>query len=842
MSFWRSKRGVLILGIVVLLALFLVRPGANRLRSRIISSISLALGRPVDVDAVKLRLLPQPGFDLENFVIHDDPGFSAEPMLRAQEVTASLRMTSLLRGRLEIARLNLTEPSLNLVRNAEGHWNLENLIERAAKIPVAPTSKAKTERRPGFPYIEADRGRINFKFGPEKKPYALTEADFALWQDSENAWGMRLRAQPVRTDFNLSDTGTVKVSGTWQRAATLRDTPLQFSLQWDRAQLGQATKLAYGNDKGWRGGLRISTSLTGTPASLAIVTAASVQDFRRYDIFGGGDLQLAAQCSGHYSSPDHVLSDVDCSAPVGDGAITVTGSINSPFSSRVYDLALSARDLPIQSLIAFARHAKQGMPDDALANGRLDANMRFRHTTVAGPAGVIWEGGGETSGFQFGSKLTKTELVLGRVPFAVSAAVDSRSRAKLREPVPSPPEARFDIGPFNLALGKPTPATVQGWASRSGYSITVQGDAQVHRLLQLARTVGIPAPQPTAEGLAKIDLQIAGAWSGFVAPRTTGKIQLHSVRAEVRGLNAPLEIAAANLLLTQDQVNVKNLTASIADTSWRGSLTLPRQCAAPDSCPVRFDLHADEIATDQLNQLVNPRIPKQPWYHFLASPTAGVPYLLALHAVGKVTANRVVVRKLVGNRVSANVELAKGKLRLSDLRGDVLGGKHVGEWEANFTAKPPEYNGTGTLERVALDQLAESMSDDWITGSAVATYKVRASGLDASELSASANGTLKVNAQNGVLRHLALADETRPLQMHRLAARLLLQDGKFEIQEGKLETPTDVYQVSGTASLTRILNLKLTRQGAPGFNVTGTLMEPHVSPILTAETRAALKP
>ena len=77
------------MGLIVLLALFLIRPGANRLRNRIVNSISLALGRPVDVAAVRLRLLPQPGFDLNNFVIHDDPAFSAEPMLRAQEVTAS---------------------------------------------------------------------------------------------------------------------------------------------------------------------------------------------------------------------------------------------------------------------------------------------------------------------------------------------------------------------------------------------------------------------------------------------------------------------------------------------------------------------------------------------------------------------------------------------------------------------------------------------------------------------------------------------------------------------------------------------------------------------------------
>ena len=826
----------------MLLGLFLVRPGANRLRARIVNSISLALGRPVDVSAVNLRLLPRPGFDLENFVIHDDPAFSAEPMLRAQEVTASLRIISLLRGRLEISRLNLTEPSLNLVRNKEGHWNLENLIERTAKIAVAPTSKAKTEKRPGFPYIEADRGRINFKFGAEKTPYALTEADFALWQDSENAWGMRLKAQPIRTDFNLSDTGVISVNGSWQRAASLRDTPLQFSLEWYRAQLGQVTKLTYGNDKGWRGGVEVSTTLTGTPANLAIVTAASVDDFRRYDIFGGGDLRLAMQCTGHYSTVDRALSDVGCNAPVGDGTVTLTGRVDHPFSSRNYDLALIARDLPIRSLIALARHAKQGVPDDLIAAGRLNGSMKLRQAADSRVHEVLWEGGGETSGFELGSKLTKTELLLGRVPFSVSPATDSKSVAASRQIVGAPVETCLVVGPFNLAMGRPSPAVVRGWASRSGYSFTIHGDAQLQRVLQVARTVGIPAPQPVADGLARIDLQIAGGWSGFAAPRAMGKAQLHSIRAEVRGLNAPLEIVSANLLLSPDQINVQGLTASIADTSWQGSLTLPRQCTVPESCPIRFDLHADEIATDRLNQLINPHVRKQPWYGFLSSPTAAVPYLLTVHAVGKLAANSVVVRKLVGNRVSANVELNKGKLRVSDLRGDVLGGKHIGEWEADFAAKPPEYSGSGTLERVSLDQLAEIMNDDWITGFATAAYRVKTSGLDATELFASAVSTLRLDARDGLLRHIALTEGTGPLQMQRLTTQLSLHDGKFEIQEGKLETSAGIFQVSGTASLTRVLNLKLTREGAPGLNVTGTLTEPHVSQIQSPETQAALKP
>ena len=154
------------------LLLFLWRPGASRLKSRIILSISAAVERPVDIGSVHVRLLPRPGFDLENLVVYDDPEFGAEPMLRASEVTAALRLTSLVRGRIEIARLDLSEPSLNLVHGVGGRWNLEALLERTAHIPLAPTAKTRSGPRPGFPYIEATSARINFKNGPEKKPYA----------------------------------------------------------------------------------------------------------------------------------------------------------------------------------------------------------------------------------------------------------------------------------------------------------------------------------------------------------------------------------------------------------------------------------------------------------------------------------------------------------------------------------------------------------------------------------------------------------------------------------------------------------------------------------------------
>ncbi len=99
MKLTTSKRRIAAAAALVVLVLFLLRPGASRLKSRIASSISSGVGRPVDIGSVHLRLLPRPGFDLENLVVYDDPAFGAEPMLRASEVTADLRLTSLVRGR-----------------------------------------------------------------------------------------------------------------------------------------------------------------------------------------------------------------------------------------------------------------------------------------------------------------------------------------------------------------------------------------------------------------------------------------------------------------------------------------------------------------------------------------------------------------------------------------------------------------------------------------------------------------------------------------------------------------------------------------------------------------------
>ncbi len=329
----RSIRRMVLAAVLALAVAVFVPPmiKLTRFRKSIVAAISAGLGRQVSVREVRLRLFPQPGLQLEGFVVQDDPAFSAEPMLHAEEVTAILRWSSLWRWRPEIGSLTLRSPngaqpwSLNVVRRQDGQWNLQSLLLRASQTPAAPTTKVRPEARLRFPYIEGDGGRINFKSGVEKKVYALSEADFALWLASENEWNVRLRARPMRSDASLSDTGTVEVSGAFGRAARLDQTPLRLRLSLRAAQLGQLTRLVYGRDRGWRGSVNLAADLTGTPEDLKLTGAGSIDDFRRYDISLPDTLRLAANCTAQYRWQAQELSHLDCR--MQDGELALRGSI-----------------------------------------------------------------------------------------------------------------------------------------------------------------------------------------------------------------------------------------------------------------------------------------------------------------------------------------------------------------------------------------------------------------------------------------------------------------------------------------------------------------------------------
>ena len=350
----------------------------NRYRNRVAASIGQALGRDVTVSNIELRLLPRPAMVLSTFVVGDDPAYGAEPMLRADTVTAYLRLSSLWRGRLGnrhvVTRKSQPEPG----SPADGHWNLEELVERTSQVPSAPTTKARPESRPRFPYVEATGGRINFKLGTGKEglrvfrrrlcPLAAIGKRMGRQAGSPpRAFGRSRSAIPARS----------RMEGSFQRASNLRSTPLSLKINFAKGQLGQVTTLIYGRDRGWRGGVTSTATLAGTPASLAVTLDAQVDDFRRYDIALGEALRLSAHCTGTYSSPDDSIRDIQCQAPVRPGLLMVRGDVIG-WAGEAYNLGISAEQIPLDRVVALARHTKKDLPADLTATGTADGVFTVR--------------------------------------------------------------------------------------------------------------------------------------------------------------------------------------------------------------------------------------------------------------------------------------------------------------------------------------------------------------------------------------------------------------------------------------------------------------------------------
>jgi hypothetical protein len=873
----RSRRGVAVIA-ALLLILFLFRPGVYRLRNRIATSIGTALGRRVALDNVHLRILPRPGFDLEGLVIYDDPAFSAEPMIRAQEVSAAIRLRSLLRGRLEIATLSATEPSINLVRNNEGRWNLTSLLERNAQIPAAPTEKPAFEHRPAFPYLEASNARINFKIGQTKKSYALIDADVTLWQDSENSWGARLKAEPVRTDFNLTDTGLLQINAAWQRAPNLLTTPLQITLQWQKGQLGQITKLLTGNDRGWRGGVNFTAKLSGTPEALRIESATAIEGFHRYDIVGGENVPLATGCTGRYNVVTGTFADLLCESPVGSGTLRLRGNFVIA-QLPTYNLTLEAAKVPLTSVVRLLRQAKKQIPSDLTASGLLNAEFRAtRGVTGSAGHGVsqTWTGDGSATNVRVSSNAGNTgedEIAFGTIPLALVADDSEVSNPRRARTESTKADAglaapHLRIGPTSLEMRSPTPVNAGGWISTAGYRFFLRGDLGLKDLFRLENILGLPVARPAAEGSAKLDVSVSGPWRGFAPAITTGNAQLRNVRAEMHGLNTPIEIDSATMSLAPDLLKIEKISAHIGDTRWSGEVTAPRHCVPTSAsvasvptippgvvspCVFQFDLSADQLSTGNIAEWFTPHPAKRPWYRILnPAESYGDSPLLAVHARGSLHVGRFGLQKAIATQVMTQVDIDRGKVTFTSLRAQLLEGTYRGNWTIDASNHDPSnhsesnqtvrYQGAGTLHDISLEQVGTLMNDAWITGTAEGSFDLNGSG-GLHEFLAHSDGKLQFAMHNGSLTHIEIPGSLVPLPVHHFVGELRLKQGIWQLSDGKLESRDGIYQVSGTASQDSGFEFVLTRGDEQSWMVTGTLAKPHVEPVSRTEADAkSIKP
>jgi hypothetical protein len=467
-------------------------------------------------------------------------------------------------------------------------------------------------------------------------------------------------------------------------------------------------------------------------------------------------------------------------------------------------------------------------------------------------------GRGEIAGLRLSSAANKADIGAETIPFLFTAAnspEDTRGRQTIRRNTSGmrfPDGLRLEFGPFPVSIGRVVSPTARGWVNHTGYNILIMGEAEIPKALRAARLFGIPALQSSSDGLAQIDLRIAGSWagsrdgsaSGFSAPQVTGSAKLRNLRIPVRSGGDAIEVTSADMQLLPDEVRVEKLNAHAGGTWWTGSLAMPRGCGAPGACEVHFILNADQISFGELREWASPSPEERPWYRVLGpNAKGGSSFLANVRASGRVTADRLQIQNLDASGVSGKVSLDSGKLEISELTGNFLGGQHRGQWQADFSVKSSVCKGSGSLTGISLADVADAMKDGWIEGTASASYEVKAPCME--DFWRSADGTLRFDMKDGALPHLFLTEEGNPLKVRRFAGQARLNAGKIEIDDAQMDSADGKFQVSGTATLKGELDLKLANAtsspATAAYKITGTLESPHVNSSPSSETQAQLK-
>jgi len=507
---------------LVLLLLLLLPPlvSVNRYQKRIANSISASLGRPVHLDKVSLNLLPLPGFTLENFVVDEDPAFGSEPVIRANSVRATLRISSLWRRRIEFSTISFTDPSVNLVHTAQGKWNLESILLHAAHIDAAPTAQKKAGPAPRFPYIEATGARLNLKLDHEKIPLSLADADFALWLPDPQQWHLRLQGHPTRTDANVSDTGTVQLEGTLGRASSLGQVPLSLRGEWRNVPLGQASLVLFGHDAGLRGDMTLSANAEGTVSNSAIQTHLQLTGARRADFVPEvQSLDVDLQCLGAATNNFHAFDDIHCSWPPAGSSdpptLAVSGNLPNIRHLNTATIEIGTPGLPAATLLDWLHIASSRVPVDIIAAGTLTGTLSY-HPDANNP--IPWQGEMQiTNASLINPRAGATSLITGDV--TLQSATQPASDPHHRKRPPAPPPSGFLLAPTSLELGGKDPATLDGHFDNTGYTLHLTGMASLTRLHalatalpQLGDNLAEVLPTNRAAGPFRIDLTATRPW------------------------------------------------------------------------------------------------------------------------------------------------------------------------------------------------------------------------------------------------------------------------------------------------------------------------------------------
>jgi hypothetical protein len=531
------KRRLLIAAVVLTGAWYAARPllRAERFRENLHQALERSLERKVDITgAVTYSLWNGPGFSIANVVIHEDPAVGIEPFAYVTQLDATVRVFALLRGRLEVERIVLDEPRVNLVKQESGAWNVRQFLAKG---------KQGGPQR-GFPEIRVRAGRINLKFGDTKSVLYLSNADLDVTPSGEDRIDVQFRVEPARTDRPAQGIGTLSGNGRY-RWFTGKPGQLELDFDLQRSAISDLVSLLEGRGAGMRGFLASRASIKGPLDQLKIEGSLGLEDIQRWDITRG----LGKWPVRYTGSLDFLggTFELDSRAEGNPAPFHLRLKANHIFDNASWGSLLEFKEMPFSTLRDLLAYMNVATPERVALEGKISGVVSY--SSQSGLQGLL--------------ETPEASVKGGDASFTLRAArvaVD---------------QSAFQLMPAQLVWGDGQSAEVDGYYGPGGYSLRWRTGTQFMPvddfMATQARLVG--GDLPLLSGLEQ------GQWRGTLecvanAEGSTwnGAFALRDARLSVPGLASPILLKQASGSLQQNKVAFDSFTGTAGKIAFQGSL------------------------------------------------------------------------------------------------------------------------------------------------------------------------------------------------------------------------------------------------------------------------------
>jgi hypothetical protein len=825
-KWWKRALALVVLLIALQVGVSLLAR-THRAHAYLVARLERAFGRPVEVRSFDVRLLPSLQLDAKNVTVGEDPAFGYEYFLRAERLSAGLRWMGLLGGHFEFGTMSLSKPSLVLVRNAEGRWNLERWLPPAIVIP-GQTARGYGPPSPVAPVnrlqrIEIDDGRINFKVQDDKLPFAFISVSGSVEQVLPGRWHLQLEAQPWRSGVSLQSAGTLKVRGDLAGTSS-RLQPAEINLQWSQASLADVFRLFRGQDYGVRGLFALdATAKSGNakddqPGDWTFSAQSRASQIHRWDLTERNDNpRLNASLKGRWNigSGSLVAEQIAVEGPSSNLRGRFERAVGNAASA---ELRLDSMGIQASDLLAWFRAFHPGVVEGITAEQYFTGGMILRGWPLAVESAALASSGGivRVPGFDEPLRIgplrggrERSMLVIG--PVRVALGGDLRD-------VVAPKRRRVA-----LAMNNAADLTLDQDLNTQAGSISIEGNfSKAEEFLKLSAAFGYPlnhgwemSGQATALTRWEWKKPFRGNWNG--------RISFNNVDLTVAGLNQPLKISESALDWIDGRRIALVMRVDAFGGRWTGKIEEAPVTDADTEPKWKFHLAGDQLDAAELDRWVGPRA-RPGWLQRLlpsllggASPSTPASELVRrMNAEGELAVEELTIEQLKVEHVHAKGSLHDLHLEVSDADAEWAGGKVRAKIDAKFLPRPA-YDVSAQLDRLNLAQLpGTGKVAERLKGFATGNLQLKTEGVGRDELLGKLAGSGDFHLSKIEFRgwdvNASVADGAAHTGVSRWAAgegSFHLQDRSISLEELKLDGGKEWTLINGSLSFGQNADLSI---------------------------------